>query len=312
MLRAAASRYNRSFCRSIPMSSLSLYLACVLIWGSTWIAITFQFGVVPAELSVAYRFGASAVLLFAWCAAKNLKLRYPAAQHRFFFLSGVLMFGLNYVLVYYSEMHVSSGLIAVLFSTMVFMNLIGARIFFRNPMKIEVVAGAILGFAGILLVFWPEFAQFSQAGSALNGLALGLAATLSASLGNMVMVRNQKAGVPVVQANAYGMGYGSLCVFAYAVLAGKPFTFDPSFKYVASLSYLALFGSILAFGAYMTLIRHIGPERAGYTSVAIPIVALIISTVFESFHWHVATVAGLALCLGGNVLVLRKGLTRSG
>jgi drug/metabolite transporter (DMT)-like permease len=293
------------------MSNLSLYLVCVLIWGSTWIAITFQFGVVPAELSVAYRFGASAFLLFGWCLAKKLPLRYAAGEHRFFVLSGLLMFGINYVLVYFSEMYVSSGLVAVLFSTMVFMNLVGARIFFGTPMRGAVVAGAVLGFAGIVLVFWPEIAHFSQGGSALTGLVLGLAATLSASLGNMAMVRNQKAGVPVVQANAFGMGYGAICVFAYAMLTGKPLLFDPSFKYIASLSYLAVFGSILAFGAYMTLVRNIGPERAGYTSVVIPVVALLISTVAESFQWHMVTVVGMGLCIGGNVLVLRTARTKA-
>jgi drug/metabolite transporter (DMT)-like permease len=131
-------------------------MACVLIWGSTWIAITFQLGMVPAELSVAYRFGASALILFAWCAARKLPLRYAAAEHRVFLLSGLLMFGINYVLVYYSEMYVSSGLVAVLFSTMVFMNIIGARVFFGAPMRGIVVAAALLGFAGIVLVFWPE------------------------------------------------------------------------------------------------------------------------------------------------------------
>jgi drug/metabolite transporter (DMT)-like permease len=300
-----ASRYNRGFLFAIVMSNLSLYLACVLIWGSTWIAITFQFGVVPAELSVAYRFGFAAMLLFGWCRVKGLPLRYALRDHLLLALTGVLMFGANYVMVYYSEMYVSSGLVAVLFSTMVFMNLFGARIFFGNPMRREVVAGAVLGFAGIVLVFWPEIAHFSHAGNALNGLLLGLAATFSASLGNMVVVRNQKAGVPVVQANAWGMFYGSLCVFAFAVVTGAPIVFDASFKYLASLFYLTVFGSILAFGAYMTLVRHIGPERAGYTSVVIPVVALIISTVFESFEWHLATVAGLALCIAGNVLVLR-------
>ena len=287
------------------MSSLSLYLACVLIWGSTWIAITFQFGVVPAEMSVAYRFGLSALLLFGWCALRRQPLRYPLSEHRFFALSGMLTFGGNYVMVYYSETFVSSGLVAVLFSTMVFMNLLFARLFFGNPMRPEVIAGSVLGFAGIVLVFWPEVAQFSHAGGALSGLLLGLGATVSASLGNMVMVRYQKSGVPVVQANAWGMLYGSLGVFAYSAAGGGPFVFDASFRYVASLAYLTLFGSILAFGAYMTLVRRIGPERAGYTSVAIPVVALVISTLFESFQWHIATVAGLALCIGGNVLVLR-------
>ncbi len=289
------------------MSNLSLYLACVLIWGSTWFAITFQFGAVPAELSVAYRFGFAAMMLFCWCLVKGLPLRYALRDHLLLALTGVLMFGINYVLVYYSEMQISSGLVAVLFSTFVFMNLFGARIFFGNPMRPEVVGGAVLGFLGILLVFWPEVAKFSHAGGALTGLALGLLATLSASLGNMVMVRNQTSGIPVVQANAWGMFYGSICVFACAVVAGRTLVFEPTLKYTLSLLYLSVFGSVLAFGAYMTMVRRIGPERAGYTSVVIPIVALIISTVFESFQWHLATVAGLALCIGGNVLVLKTG-----
>ena len=287
------------------MSNLSLYLACVLIWGTTWIAITFQFGVVSAELSVAYRFGLGALLLFAWCVFKKLKLRYTRVEHGFFALTGVLMFGVNYVLVYYSEMYVSSGLVAVLFSTMVFMNMLGARIFFGTAVGTEVIAGAVLGFAGIVLVFWPEIAQFSHQGEALNGLVLGLLATLTASLGNMTAVYNQRRGVAVVQANAYGMLYGSLCVFVYAVLTGIPIVFEPSFKYVVSLLYLTVFGSVLAFGAYMSLVKNIGLSRAGYTAVVIPIVALLISTAFESFEWHAATAIGLALCIAGNVLVLR-------
>ncbi|MGC2518308.1 MAG: EamA family transporter [Burkholderiales bacterium] len=287
------------------MSNLSLYLACVLIWGSTWIAITFQLGAVPAELSVAYRFGLAATMLFCWCRVKGLPLRYALRDHLLLALTGVLMFGINYVLVYYSEMQISSGLVAVLFSTFVFTNLFGARIFFGNPMRPEVVGGAVLGFLGILLVFWPEVAKFSHAGGALTGLVLGLLATLSASLGNMVMVRNQTSGIPVVQANAWGMFYGAICVFACAAVAGRTLVFEPTLKYTLSLLYLSVFGSVLAFGAYMTLVRRIGPERAGYTSVVIPIVALIISPVFESFQWHLATVAGLALCIGGNVLVLK-------
>jgi drug/metabolite transporter (DMT)-like permease len=206
---------------------------------------------------------------------------------------------------------VTSGLIAVLFSTMVFMNLVGARVFFGTPMRVEVVAGALLGFGGIALVFWPEIARFSGGQSAVTGLVLGLLSASAASLGNMVMVRNQKVGVPVVQANAWGMLYGSACVFIYALVIGKPVVFDASVKYVASLLYLTVFGSILAFGAYMTLVRQIGPERAGYTSVAIPIVALMISTVAESFQWHVSTVAGMLLCMGGNVLVLRTTRTQA-
>jgi drug/metabolite transporter (DMT)-like permease len=293
------------------MSNLSLYLACVLIWGSTWIAITFQLGQVPSELSVAYRFGLGALILFGWCFARKRPLYYGWPEHRGFMLSGILMFGVNYVLVYYSEKFVSSGLVAVLFSTMVFANLFFARIFFRTAMRGEVAVGAVLGVAGIALIFWPEIARFSHGGNALNGLGLGLLSVLTASLGNMVMVQNQRRGVPVVQANAFGMLYGAVAVLGYAALMGMPLDFEATPRYVVSLLYLAVFGSVLAFGAYMTLVRHIGPGPAGYTAVAIPVVALLISTLMESFQWHAITFLGLALCLGGNVLVLRTERSRA-
>jgi drug/metabolite transporter (DMT)-like permease len=293
------------------MSNLSLYLACVLIWGSTWIAITFQLGHVPSELSVAYRFGLAALILFGWCLIRKRPLKYGWSEHRGFALSRILMFGVNYVLVYYSEKFVSSGLVAVLFSTMVFANLFFARIFFRTAMRGEVAVGAVLGVAGIALIFWPEIAQFSHGGSALNGLGLGLLSVLTASLGNMVMVQNQQRGVPVVQANAFGMLYGAVAVLGYAALMGMPLDFETTPKYVVSLLYLAVFGSVLAFGAYMTLVGHIGPGPAGYTAVAIPVVALLISTLMESFQWHAITFLGLALCLGGNVLVLRTERSRA-
>jgi drug/metabolite transporter (DMT)-like permease len=287
------------------MNTLSLYIACVLIWGSTWIAITFQLGPVPAELSVAYRFGLGALILFAWSLIKRRPLKYGWREHRLFALSGALMFGANYVLVYYSEKFMSSGLVAVLFSTMVFSNLFFARVFFGTAMRREVALGAVLGVGGIALIFWPEIAMFSNGGGALTGVGLGLISVVAASVGNMVMVQNQRHGVPVVQANAFGMLYGSMAVLTYAMVTGAHFAFDHAPHYVLSLLYLSVFGSVLAFGAYMSLVEHIGPGPAGYTSVGIPVVALLISTVAESFHWHASTVLGLALCIGGNVLVLR-------
>jgi drug/metabolite transporter (DMT)-like permease len=312
MLRSAqARRYNRCFAAPQFMSTLYLYLACVLIWGSTWIAITYQLGVVPAEVSVAYRFGLGALILFAWSLLRRKPLKYGWPEHRLFMLSGALMFGTNYVLVYYSEMFVSSGLVAVLFSTMVFANLFFAKLFFGTPLRREVAAGAVLGVAGIVLIFWPEIARFSHGGDAVYGLVLGMFSVLAASVGNMVMVQNQNRGVPVVQANAFSMLYGASAVFVFALLKGSPIVFNASTGYVVSLLYLSVFGSVLAFGAYMTLVGRIGPGPAGYTSVAIPVVALLISTVAESFQWHWMTFLGLVLCIGGNVLVLRMDRVKS-
>jgi drug/metabolite transporter (DMT)-like permease len=288
------------------MNSLGLYLTSVLIWGSTWLVITFQFGTVPPTVSVAYRFLLSAVILAGWCVYRGLPLRFTAREHRWMFIQGVLLFGINYVTVYLAETKVTSGLVAVVFSLIVFMNIAGARIFFGTPVKRATMLGSILGVIGILLVFLPEFGRESGRGDPTLGLVLALVGAVSASAGNLVASRNHRAGLPVVQMNTFGMFYGALAVAAFALATGQPFVFDPSVRYLLSLGYLALFGSIVAFGAFLTLIGRIGAGRAGYVTVAIPVVALMFSALFEGLQWHLSLVAGMVLCLAGNVVVLRK------
>jgi drug/metabolite transporter (DMT)-like permease len=294
------------------MSSLGLYVAAVLIWGSTWIAITFQLGKVPPEVSVAYRFALASLILLAWCRARGLRLAFPWRDHLWIALQGALLFGINYVCVYLAEGRISSGLVALIFSLMVFLNILGARIFFATPLNPIAVLGATIGVSGVALIFLPELGRSSDMGPRGVGIALALVATVSASLGNMVASRNQGRGLPVVQVNAFGMFYGALFVGLYALSIGQAFVFEGSTRYVLSLCYLALFGSVFAFGAYLTLIGRIGAERAGYAMVAIPIVALLISTVFEGLPWRRETLIGAGLCLAGNALVLRRGRARVG
>ena len=288
------------------MSSLWLYVTAVLIWGSTWIAITYQLGVVPPAISVAWRFALAAAILLVWCVLRSLPLKFRWRDHAAMALQGSLLFGANYVLVYLSERHIPSGLTAVIFCSMVFWNILGARVFFGTPLTARALIGATIGVAGVGLVFAPELTIFSRGEDSLLGLAYGAASAFSASLGNLVAARNQRGGLPVVQQNAFGMLYGALLVALWAAITGQPFVFERSLPYVISLVYLALFGSVFAFGAYLTLLGRIGAERAGYVSVAIPIVAIVISTLFENFQWHALTFVGAALCVAGNVLVLRR------
>ena len=289
------------------MSSLALYVSCVLIWGSTWLVITFQLGQVPPAVSVFYRFALASATLLAYCAVRGLTMRFSPRDHRWMALQGLLLFGTNYVLVYLSEEHISSGLTAVIFSSMVFWNILGMRYFYATPLRPMALAGASLGVLGVGLVFAPELTRFSAGGAGLRGLAYGIAATLSASLGNITAMRNRQHGLPVVQQNAYGMLYGALLVALYALGTGQAFVVENSARYLLSLAYLALVGSVLAFGGYLTLLGRIGADRAGYITVAIPIVAVVLSTLFEGFRWRPATLMGIVLCVLGNVLVLRKG-----
>lgn len=287
------------------MNNLGLFVTSVLIWGSTWLAITFQLGKVPPEVSVAYRFALASAMLFAWCAVRGLRLRYSCAEHRWMALQGLCLFGLNYLTIYLAEAEISSGLVALVFSLIVFMNIVLARVFFGTPIRPAMMLAALLGVGGVTLVFLPELGHGVGRGNALLGLGLAAASTCFASLGNMISARNQRQGFPVMQTNAYGMAYGAFFVALYALALGRPFVFDATPAYVGSLVYLALFGSVIAFGAYLTLIGRIGADRAGYTGAVIPIVAVVLSTFFEGLQWHATTFVGVALCLTGNVVVLR-------
>ncbi len=288
------------------MSNVLFYAATVLIWGSTWLAIKFQLGQVDPMVSVAYRFALAAALLLAYCRLAGLRMRFSLREHQFIALQGAFLFALNYWMFYIAEIHLTSGLVAVVFSTMVVMNMINGALLLGSPIEPRVIIGAALGLFGIGMVFWPELSAFSLADQGFHGLLLCLGATLMASLGNIVSARNQQHQLPILQTNAYGMGYGALLTLICAALSGRPFSFEVSWSYIGSLAYLAVFGSIVAFGCYLTLIGRIGAARAAYTTLLFPIVALGFSTAFEGYHWTLPAVAGISLILIGNVLVLQK------
>jgi drug/metabolite transporter (DMT)-like permease len=288
------------------MSNLGLYTVAVLIWGSTWLVIKFQLGVVSPVVSVAWRFALASLMLLAYCALRRRPLRFSVRDHLWIALQGVLLFGINYAGVYLSEQYLTSGLVAVLFSIVVFMNALGMRLFFSQPLRPATIVAAIVGVAGVALVFWPEMLRFSNSGDQYRGVALAVGATAVASLGNMVATRIHQRQLPVLQINAWSMLYGALFVAVLALAGGQRFAFDFSWPYIASLTYLSLFGSAVAFGAYLTLMRRIGADRASYTAVAIPVVALLLSTAFEHLRWQSETFVGVALCLAGNVLTLRR------
>lgn len=288
------------------MSNGILYLIPVLIWGSTWLAIKFQLGVVAPELSIAYRFGLAASILLIYSAVRRLPLAFSLRQHAYIALQGLLLFSINYLLVYLSEEHLTSGLVAIIFSMIIILNVLFGALLLRNPVRGQVLLGAVIGLAGLLLIFRPEIAEFDLSGDKALGVVMAFLGVVSASLGNIVSARNQKNALPVVQTNAFGMAYGALIMLGFAVVRGAELTFDPSFGYVSSLIYLALFGSIIAFTSYLTLLGRIGPDRAAYVTVLFPIIALILSTLFEDLSWGLLQIVGAFLVLLGNAIVLIK------
>jgi drug/metabolite transporter (DMT)-like permease len=293
------------------MTNVLLYIATVLSWGFSWYAIEMQVGVVPLEVSVAYRFGLAAFVQLIWCAMVGASLRLTVRQHLHCALLGALIFGINLVLVYYATAELPSGLVSVVFSMITLVNIINGRIFLGRVSPPVVWLAAALGMIGIVMVFSPDVSGFDPGSRAVVGAGFAFAGAYVASLGNIFAFKVQQTGLSVLQSNAWGMAYGACIIAAYAGLTGAPFTFEFTAEYVAGLAYAVFGASIAGFGFYVTLIRRIGPERAGYTAVMFPAVALLVSAWLEDLAITPVMLAGAGLILFGNVLVLApKGLLR--
>ncbi|EMS79572.1 DMT family transporter [Desulfotignum phosphitoxidans] len=290
----------------MSMKDSLLYVLTIIIWGSTWIGIKFQLGTVDPMVSVVYRFALSSVILLVFCRLRGLSLKFSFKDHGFMALLGLLLFSVNYWLVYVAEVYLTSGLVAVLFSSIVFLNIANGALFLGAPVERKMVVGAAVGIVGIGLIFMHEIESFDLTDKNLLGIAFGFSSVLLASLGNITSARNSRADIPVIQANAFGMGYGALALAILAISLGKSFDFSMTLPYVGSLFYLAVFGSIIAFTSYLTLIRSLGADKASYSIMVVPVVALIISSFAEGYIWSVSAIAGLILVVGGNFLALHR------
>lgn len=288
------------------MINFLLYAISVLIWGSTWLAIEFQLGVVAVEVSLAYRYLLAAAVAFAWCALSGRRLRFDWRAHRYFALMGVFMFGLNYMAAYAAQIYITSALNAIGFSAMVWLNIINSRLFLKTRIQRSTYIGAGLGIAGIAIIYWPAVQDISLSDRMFIGACLSLTGAFLASLGNIISATAQRAGLPVMASTAWGMLYGAMLNTAVAFAQGESFNFDPSAGYVVSLLFLAVPGSVVAFGCYLTLLGRIGADRAGYSMVMIPIVALVLSALFEGLVLEPHVLAGLALALSGNIAILAR------
>lgn len=288
------------------MPTSLLFFAAVAIWGTTWIAITFQTPALAAEPAVALRFSLAAALVLAWCRLRGIALPRRRRDHAYLALLGVLGFSLAYFCVYWAEAYIVTGLIAVGYSTLPLTNMVLARLFFGTPMSRRVAAGGALGLTGVALIFWPEFAAFAADRPVAAGAALTAAAVLTSAVSNMIVMRNQQAGLTGWPPLGLAMGYGAIASWLAVLLLDRPLTIAWSWPFALSLAYLVVAGSALAFAAYYVVLERIGPARAAYVGVMATVVALVISTIFEGYDWRLATGIGVALTLAGNVLALHR------
>ena len=287
-------------------SNLQLFAICVVIWGTTWLAITYQLGQVAPEMSVGYRFILASAVLFAFCHWQKLPLAYNLKQHGDFALLGAGMFCISYIFVYYAETFIISGMVAVAYSASPMINMFGARLFFGTQMTGRVAIAALFGIAGIVCVFWHEFSHIADSRNAELGAILTVLSVIASSAGSMAATRNAKFGYNTWSSMAFGMLYGGVMSIVIGILMGKSLTIEANSGYFLSLIYLAVAGSVITFGCYLTLIGRIGAAKAGYTGVMVPIVALVVSFFFEKFAWGWLTTVGVALSVAGNVIMLGR------
>jgi drug/metabolite transporter (DMT)-like permease len=285
-----------------------LYLSVVIIFGSMWLAVTFQTETtIPPMVSICYRFACASIVLFLWLSFKNkpfLKLSF--FLHFCLLLQGFFMFCMSSYLVYLAAEYMASGLVCVAVSTLILFNLGLGYCFFKTPFSAKVVLGACLGVLGIAIIFGQDFKTLYGEEKVSLGLFLGVSGAFFSSLGSMISVYTQKKGCPVLENTAYSMAYGALSTMILCLIKDVAFTFDYSVAYVGSLLYLAIGGSTLGSVLYLTLLGKVGPEKGGYVHIATPAVALMISSVFEGFTWTLPSIIGLVLVAGGNLFILRE------
>lgn len=288
------------------MRNLVLFISTLICWSPTWYLIKFQFGVVDPLISIFYRFFIASLIVFIFLILSKKKMSFNLQQHLSFLLLGVTLFSLNYIFFYLANTYLISGIVTIAFSTILIMNILGERIYFKIKSSKETLFAAGFGIVGILIIFGNELLNFKLEDKTHIGIILSFIATFWASTGNLIHQKNSKDKIPFIQSIAYGMLYGSLFTLIVAKFRSAEIIFDNSISYILSFLYLSIIGSVVAFYLYLKLLENIGSARAGYIGVIMPIIALIISTIFEGLQWTNNLIIGLPVLIFGCVLILNQ------
>lgn len=293
-------------------STILLYAATVLVWGSTWIMMRYQLGVVAPAASLSYRYflAGCLVLAGAWAVGKVIRLGWR--HHLWCALQGALMFSVNYWLTYLAAAHLTTGVVSVFFAGVSGATMLITWVLFRTVPRRLPAIGAALGVAGTALVFWPEVTGLPIDGPKFTSGGLIVISVFLFATGGVVGARNLASGMPRYATIGWAMCYGGIWMACLTVLRGETFDFELSVPYVASLLWLIVMGSGVVFVMYFIVIERLGPERAAYASVMFPLVALVISTFVEDYRWSWMALLGVPLAIAGNGLVLWQGRAAPG
>ena len=293
------------------MSSPLLFAIASLIWGSTFWAITLQLGEVAPAVSIVYRFGLASATLFAWCLVRGDRLRLPWPAQRWMLVQGFFTFALSYVCTYNAERFVVSALVAVLFALMVFWNPICSRIAFGTPIAWRTWAAGLVAITGVAMLFsHPLGAALKDLsgggnGTFVLGLALAVTATIASSAGNVVVSKVREHSGNLMLTLAWSMFWGTCIVACWAWLNGETFSLPAAPRYWGGLLYLSLFGSVIAFHCYFTLINRIGSQKAVYIGVVTPVISVLLSIQLEDYRPGPIEFLGMIVCLGSVAWAVR-------
>jgi drug/metabolite transporter (DMT)-like permease len=287
------------------MLDIAAVAICAFAWGTTWFTITLQLGVVDPVVSLVYRFALAALVLALWARLRREPIRLTLAQHAAAAGVGLLMFAADYAFTYAAELRIVSGLVALIFATLAFVNLVIFRVLLGHYAPRHAWVAAAVGAGGVALLSWSEIVQSRLDRGTVIGIALAFGAVLFSGVGNVLAYRGERAGAPMMASTAWAMAYGALALALYALVTGTHWGFEPTARYVLSLCYLTLVGSVLAFTLYFSLARRRGFTMASYILALTPLLAMLMSSIFEGKRWPPVTLLGVALVLWGQWQLLR-------
>ena len=276
-----------------------------LIWGSTWLVIRDQVGSVPPGWSVVWRFVLAGAAMFALAAIRREALRPTRAMLPLIAAMGVFQFVANFQFVYAAEQHLTSGIVAVMFAFLMVPNALLGRIFVGQPVSHGFLAGSAVALAGVALLLLHEYRIAPLDGKVLLGVALTIGGIMGASIANVIQASEAARRQPMIPLLAWAMLFGAGVDAVLSWFLYGPPQFEPRWGYAAGIAYLALLGSVVTFPLYFNLVRALGPGRAAYNGVLVPIIAMLLSTLFEGYRWSTLAIAGSVVALAGLVIALK-------
>lgn len=275
------------------------------IWGSTWFVITGQIADVPAAWGVFYRFMLATPALFVLAVVMGNRLRLNRAEHLLALGVGIAQFSGNFLFVYHSEEHITSGIVAVMFALLMVPNAIFAKIFIGEKVQGGFIGGSLVAIAGVSMLLVHEWNAAPLGGNVGLGIVLAIGGMLAASIANVVQANPTGRGVPMVSLLAWAMLYGTAFDLAYAFMTAGPPQLPTAWQFWAGTAYLAIIGSVVTFPLHYNLVREIGAGKTAYNGIVTVCVAMLLSTLFEGFKWDALSAGGMALALIGMGMALR-------